>query len=54
MNKKVRDTIYNVGVVVSFLGLSGIAEAITGQGSHMGSIMIFTIGLLMCLTGYVK
>ena len=49
-----RDRVYAVGVVVAFLGLSGIAEAITGQGSGVASTVFLGVGLIMCLAGYVK
>lgn len=49
-----RDRVYTVGVVIAFLGLSGIAEAITGQGSGLISTAFFGVGLIMCLVGYVK
>lgn len=49
-----RDRVYNAGVIVAFLGISGIAEAITGRGSGTVSAIFFTTGLIMCLVGYVK
>lgn len=49
-----RAIVYKVGVVIAFLGLSGIAEAITGQGSGAASNAFFAVGLIMCLAGYVK
>lgn len=49
-----RDKVYNVGVIIAFLGVSGIAEAITGHGSGMISTGFFAVGLVMCLVGYVK
>lgn len=49
-----RDKVYNVGVIVAFLGISGIAEAITGHGSGTVSTLFFAVGLIMCLVGYVK
>ena len=54
MRKRVLNTIYNTGVVVAFLGISGIAEAITGHGSGTASAGFFAAGLIMCLAGYVK
>lgn len=51
---KLRGAVYNLGVIISFLGFAGLAEAITGQGSHMGSIAFIGIGIIMCLFGYVK
>lgn len=52
--ESMRDKVYNVGVIVAFLGISGIAEAITGHGSGTASTIFFTVGLIMCLVGYVK
>ena len=47
-------TFYKVGAVLSFLALSGIAEAITGHGSMGISVTLFVAGLVMCLTEYIK
>lgn len=52
--KKVRDRVYEAGVVICFLSAAGFAEAITGEGSQMASIVWLAIGLIMCLVGYVK
>ena len=49
-----RDRVYRLGVVISFLSMCGLAEAITGNGSQMASIVWFAIGLIMCLIGYIK
>lgn len=49
-----RNKIYNIGVVFSFLALAGVAEAITGRGDYTISIMILIVGFVMCLTGYTK
>lgn len=49
-----RDKVYNAGVIIAFLGLSGIAEAITGHGDGVVSAAFFATGLIMCLVGYVK
>ena len=49
-----RSKIYNIGVVISFLALAGVAEAITGRGDYTISIGILIVGFVMCLTGYVK
>lgn len=48
------DRIYYIGVVVTFLGIAGIAEAITGRGSVMASAVIMSAGIGMVLTGYIK
>ena len=49
-----RNKIYNVGVIISFLALAGVAEAITGRGNQNISIALLVVGFLMCLFGYVK
>ena len=49
-----RDRVYGLGVITAFFGISGIAEAVTGHGSGTISAVFFTIGLIMCLVGYVK
>ena len=46
--------LYKVGVVTSFLALSGIAEAFTEHGNMSISIILFIAGFLMCLTEYIK
>jgi hypothetical protein len=51
---KIRKYSYRIGVIVAFLGVSGIAEAITGQGSGMASAAWFAAGVVLCLFGYVK
>lgn len=49
-----RNKIYNIGVVISFLALAGVAEAITGRGDYIISTAILGVGIIMCLAGYVK
>lgn len=49
-----RDKVYNAGVITAFLGITGIAEAITGRGSGTVSAIFFAAGLVMCLAGYMK
>ena len=46
--------VYAIGVVISFLSLAGVAEAITGRGDYSISIGLLIVGFLMCLTGYTK
>lgn len=50
----IRGICYKTGVVLSFLGVSGLADAITGRGSHMASVSFIAIGIILCLFGYVK
>lgn len=38
-----------LGAVLFVLGMSGMAEAVTGQGSLIVSVIVFAIGLLLCL-----
>ena len=49
-----RDKVYSFGVIVTFLGLAGISEAITGRGSIMVAAVIFSVGFGMVLVGYTK
>lgn len=51
---RIREHIYRIGVIVAFLGASGIAESITGHGSGMASAIWFAAGVVLCLFGYVK
>lgn len=51
---KLRGVCYKTGVIVAFLGVSGIAESITGHGSGMASAIWFAAGVVLCLFGYVK
>lgn len=53
MNKKM-GIIYKIGVITSFLSLAGFAEAITGRGDTTISGIMFGVGLLCCLTEYIK
>ena len=52
--KKIRNNIYCIGVIISFLALAGVAEAITGRGDYTISSILFGIGVVMCLAGYMK
>lgn len=52
--KKICNALYNTGVVISFLALAGVAEAITGRGDYLISSFLFGIGLVLCLAGYIK
>lgn len=54
MKRRVFDTLYSLGVIIAFLGLSGIAESFTGHGSGTASAIFFTAGLVMCMFGYIK
>lgn len=45
---------YKVGVILSFLAISGVAESITGHGSMGISITLFVVGLVMCLSEYLR
>lgn len=46
--------LYDIGVVISFLALAGVAEAITGRGDYTISAILLGVGICMCLTGYMK
>lgn len=52
--KKICNALYNTGVVISFLALAGVAEAITGRGDQHISIALLIVGFLLCLFGYIK
>ena len=52
--KKKMGIAYKIGVVVSFLSVAGIAEAITGRGDGSTSTVLFIVGLLLCLIDYIK
>lgn len=43
-----------IGAVISFLAISGIAEAITGRGDRDISVVLFVVGFLIALMGYVE
>ena len=45
---------YKFGVVLSFLAISGIAEAVTGHGSMGISITLFVVGIVLCLAEYIR
>lgn len=48
-----KDRIYEIGVVVTILGLAGISENITsGRGSFMASAVLFSVGFGCILFGY--
>ena len=53
MNKKM-GIVYKIGVITSFLSLAGLAEAITGRGDTTISAILFGIGIVFCLTEYIK
>ena len=53
MNKKM-GFVYKIGVITSFLALAGIAESITGRGDTTISGILFGIGIVCCLTDYIK
>jgi len=46
--------VYKIGVITSFLALAGFAEAITGRGDTTISGILFGIGIVCCLTDYIK
>ena len=45
---------YKVGVILSFLAVSGIAEAVTGRGDIGMSVMFLVVGIVLCLTEYIR
>lgn len=54
MIKNIRNGIYYLGVIITFLSLAGISESFTGHGSTFWGIIWFIIGLTMVLQGYIK
>lgn len=52
--KKICNVLYNTGVVISFMALAGVAEAMTGRGDKNISTILLIVGLILCLFGYVK
>lgn len=49
-----RDGVYYIGVIVTFLGIAGIAEAVTGRGSILVAASTFAVGFVCVLAGYMK
>lgn len=49
-----REKVYGLGVIIAFLGITGIAESATGQGSGTVSALFLAVGFVMSLAGYVK
>lgn len=45
--------LYYLGVIITFLALAGMAEAITGNGSYTAGVIWFIIGMILSLTGYI-
>ena len=43
-----------IGGIMALFGAAGAAEAITGRGSFEISIIVFVIGFVLCLWGYIK
>ena len=54
MNKKIRDKIYLLGVVITFLSLAGLSESFTGHGSTFWSIVWLVAGITMVVQGYIR
>ena len=52
--KKLKNIIYIIGVIITFLGLAGISESFTGHGSTFAGLIWLSIGLLMILFSYTK
>ena len=52
--KRMRDKVYLLGVIITFLSLAGLSESFTGHGSTFWAIVWFVIGFAMVLQGYVK
>lgn len=52
--RRVKDKIYNLGVVITFLSWAGLAESFTGHGSSEAALIFLIIGFAMVLQGYIK
>ena len=50
--KKTKDRIYGIGVFLTILGSSGIAQAITDSTTFITAAIIFSIGFTFVLYGY--
>lgn len=50
--KKLQDKVYMIGVILTLLGLAGMAEAVTGQGLFFVAEVIFSVGFACILFGY--
>lgn len=49
-----KDGVYKLGVVLTFLSIAGIAESFTGHGSTLASAILLALSFGMVLTGYIK
>lgn len=52
--RRVKERIYYVGVVLTFLAMAGLGESFTGHGSTFWAIVWLVVGFAMVLQGYVK
>ena len=52
--RRVKDAIYYLGVVITFLSLGGLGESFTGHGTTEGALIFLVIGLAMVLQVYIK
>ena len=52
--RRVKYTVYYIGVVITFLSLAGLGESFTGHGTTEGAIIWLVAGLAMVLQVYVK
>lgn len=43
-----------IGGIMALLGLSGMAESVTGHGSFLVSMIVFVVGFCLVLWGYRK
>ena len=43
-----------LGVIITFLSLAGMAEAVTGNGNYNAAVVWFIIGFILALTGFIK
>lgn len=41
--------VYGLGAIATLLGLAGMAEAVTDNGSFLVSAVVFSVGFTICL-----
>ena len=52
--RRVKDHIYKLGVIITFLSWAGLAESFTGHGSSEAALIFLIVGLAMVLQGYIR
>lgn len=52
--KHIRGIIDGLGALMAICGLSGMSDAVTGQGSFMVAAIVFSIGFGICLGEFLE